>query len=534
MALADLCTGEVRQRLEAPLSNLLPEEELPEVLPRPRIHAEREQWHLIAGELYKRGLVEPVAEPLEVRGQPLLNGAFGVIKAGKYLDDERPVLRFIMDFRGVNFATRIITGDVRSLAGAASLQHIVLPEGYTLRVSADDMISAFYLFTLPPGWSKLMCFALPVPWQGLGIDRASETSIGAKVLFMGWSSAVGVLQHAHRQLALRDPVKGGAGLLGRCEIRKDAEFPDLELESSAWSLYLDDTSLLEVMRGRVAQDMAGRPAPEQERLRLAYQHWGIPVSLEKALIREPVAEKLGAVLDGERGLLRASTKRALDNLSLLTWVLRQGRVPRKALQILCGKEVHTLQFRRPLFCIYDQVWKDIAFQGAMVSPSALTVEELLMGGALQPLRFTDLRARLNEVVTASDACETGGGAVYGGKVSMQGIRDALAAGQFMDEVPEGADIDEPQTVVVFDFFAGIGGLSQALELAGVRPARLIVVEQDAECRRLNLTRWPGSEAWTDIRKVTKGMLEKVLRSVPDSQGSLLEAGRLVKAYHSCQ
>ena len=61
---------------------------------------------------------------------------------------------------------------------------------------------------------------------------------------------------------------------------------------------------MEVMDGKIAKEMEGKSSEEQERLRLAYQHWGIPISKEKALIRASKAEKLGAVVDGDRGDLR--------------------------------------------------------------------------------------------------------------------------------------------------------------------------------------------------------------------------------------
>ena len=139
---------------------------------------------------------------------------------------------------------------------------------------------------------------------------------------MGWSSAVGVLQHTHRRLAL----------LGKCEIRRDAIFPDLGEESQLWSLYLDDTNLVEIMECRVAKDLAGKPAAEQLRMRQAYAHWGIPISLEKALERAAQAEKLGAVVDGEAGVLRCATRRAMETVSLVFWVLMQEKVPCKALR----------------------------------------------------------------------------------------------------------------------------------------------------------------------------------------------------------
>ena len=460
-----------------------------------------------------------------MKGRPLLNGAFGVVKAQKFLPDERPVLRFIMDFRATNAATHVLEGDVRSLTGAPALQHIVLPQGKVLRISADDLVSAFYLFQLPKGWSKLMTFAQKVSWRSLGKDQPGETFVGATVLPMGWSSAVGVLQHAHRRLALRSPLAGGAGLLGGCEIRRDSVFPDLEVEEKMWSLYLDDTNLMEVMETRVAKDLEGKPSEEQERLRKAYGHWGIPVNVDKALVRAQQAEKLGAVVNGELGQLRGAMKRALDSIGLGFWILRQEEVPRKSLQVFLGREVHTMQFRRPLFSVFDYIWKDVSDGGPLVRLQMKSVEEILLAACCQPLRFTDLRATLNQVVTASDASETGGGMVYGNKLTSQGIRDAYAAEEAVDAVPEGPlDLDSEQVVVVFDFFSGIGGLSRALQLAKMKVARLVVVESDAGCRRLHSTRWPGCDTWLDIEKVEKKHLEKIIRETPNITGIVAGGG----------
>eukprot|EP00435_Cladocopium_sp_Y103_P048232 s510_g14.t1 len=520
--LLELCEGEVKERLENAMSNLLPEDEMPDDLPAPKVHSSPEQWELIVKELHARGLVRAVEDPLKVRGRVVTNGAFGVAKPGRFLDDERQVLRFIMDFRGTNSATRIITGDVRTLSGAAALQHVVLPEGKVVRISADDLVAAFYLFSLPRDWSRMMVFSGQVNWTTLGVDRPGKVHVGAAVLPM--ASAVGVLQHAHRRLALRNPL-AGAGLVPEAEIRRDAIFPDLGLGEQAWSLYLDDTNLVEMMDRKVAETLQQKPSAEQERLRMAYQHWGIPVSKDKSLVRAEKGEKLGAVLDGDRGLLKAATRRALETLSLGFWILRQQEVPRKALQIFMGREVHTMQFRRPLFGVFDYLWKDIGDGGAMINLQIKSVEEILLAGMCQPLRSTDLRAKINDVVTASDASESGGGIVYGGKLTSQGIRDLYAAEEEADELPPaGVNLDEPQVTLVFDCFAGIGGLSRALQLARMKVDRLVIVEQDPACRRLNTVRWPGCDVWTDITKVTRKDVERVMRSVPGLTGVIAGGG----------
>eukprot|EP00438_Fugacium_kawagutii_P004851 Skav221072 [mRNA] locus=scaffold3118:298387:301731:- [translate_table: standard] len=523
--LVELCEGELKEKLLRPESNLMAEENWPEDIPAPKVHADIEQWEKLAHELHQRGLIEAVEDPILVKGKPLRNGAFGVVKAGKFLPDERPVLRLIMDFRAINSVTTVLTGDIKTLTGAPALQHIVLPEGHVLRMSTDDLVAAFYLFQLPPGWSRMMTFSAPVSWKMLGVDRPGKVLVGARVLPMGWASAVGVLQHAHRRLALRSPLQGGGGLLGRCEIRRDTPFPDLGTENKVWSLYLDDTNLVEMMLARVGKEMQGKPSEEQQRLRQAYEHWGIPISLEKALERAQKAEKLGAVIDGDAGLVRTAMKRAIDSISLGMWLLRQDRAPRKALQVFLGKEVHSLQFRRPLFAIFDYLWKEIASGEVMLELGLKSVEEVLLAGFCQPLRFTDLKAKLNEVVTASDASETGGGMVYSSKLTTQGIRDTVTAEGGLDATPEyGLPADDEQKVVVFDFFSGIGGLSRALEHAQMGVERLVIVESDRECRRLNKNRWPGCEVICDIRSMTKKDIEKVVRSVPGVTGIIGAGG----------
>ena len=50
-----------------------------------------------------------------------------------------------------------------------------------------------------------------------------------------------------------------------------------------------------------------------------------------------------------------------------------------------------------------------------------------MAGSSQALRVTELGARLHEVVRASDASETGGGSVYGSKLTAWGLREMCAA-----------------------------------------------------------------------------------------------------------
>ena len=153
----------------------------------------------------------------------------------------------------------------------------------------------------------------------------------------------------------------------------------------------------------------------------------------------------------------------------------------------------------------------------MVSLHKKSIEES------QPLRVTDLRARINDVVTASDASEGGGRIVYGGKLTAQGIKDVYMVEEKFDELPE-LNLNEPQVTLVFDFFAGIDGLSRALQLAKMHVDRLVVIEQDPSCRRLNSVRWPGCDVRCDINKVIKRDVERMMRSVPGLTGVIAGGG----------
>eukprot|EP00438_Fugacium_kawagutii_P006902 Skav221026 [mRNA] locus=scaffold576:100629:103533:- [translate_table: standard] len=219
-------------------------------------------------------------------------------------------------------------------------------------------------------------------------------------------------------------------------------------------------------------------------------------------------------------------KRALDTMGLVFWMLRQDQVPRKALQVFLGREVHTLQFRRPLFGVFDYLWKAVADGGPMVELNLKETEELFLASFSQPMRYTDLKAGLHEVVTASDASESGGGLVYGTKLTSQGVREAYALEEGLEEMPTQAIKANAQeeVVLVFDMFAGIGGLSQALKLAGLEVSRLVVVEKDPGCRRVNKVRFPGCDVITDINTVTKDQVEKIMRSVPGLTGVVAGGG----------
>ena len=500
----DVCEGEVRALLSDPERCLLPDNELPKVFPRPQVRVAPGEWEKIARALYERGIVAPTEYIINVEEVAVTNGLFGVEKTGRDLPDGRCAQRLIMDLRGSNSILKQIAGDVQTLSGACAFTTVVLDDNQIISISGDDLVSSFYLFRLPACWLPYPAFERPKT-RALGVDKEGDTFLGASVLPMGFNSSVGIMQHIHRRLALWNPLEG-AGLLDNLEIRKDREWPDLDQETPVWCLYLDDSTFLRRLEMQVMESVVGRPGPEQEQMRKAYQFWGIPFNLKKAIAECEQAERLGAYLDGRKGRIGVTVKRYLECLSLGFWILSQGQTSRKSLQIYAGKEVHCLQFRRPLFSVYDEVWRLIAGPSDNPKLTEKFCMEVVVSMSLSALRFTDWRAAIDPYVMASDASERGGGFCMAKRLSGKGLQ-AVRSGV---ERREGAR----SGIVVFDFFAGIGGFMRSLERAGLVWEHHVIVEKDKQCRRLLRRTWGGASEYPDITKITKEDLARELDRVP--------------------
>ena len=156
-----------------------------------------------------------------------------------------------------------------------------------------------------------------------------------------------------------------------------------------------------------------------------------------------------------------------------------------------------------------------------------TVDEMLALETGLPMCHFNLWAQVDELVTVSDACETGGGTCYSSRLSHLGTKEAtlLMDGEQKPGQPE-LDDEVPKTekIVVIDFFAGVGGLPRALERAGVPFCHLIVVEREEDLRRLHRRVWPGGEEKIDISKVTVDELVGCVQKIPALTGVIAGGG----------
>ena len=110
----------MRPFLAEPWRSIKPQSEWPSKLRRCAVRAEATEWQVILKGLHRRGILHFIARSdlITWKGDPLLNGCFGVPKGDVLAEDfdtTTCVLRFIVNLQPSNDLQRCIRGDVDRL-----------------------------------------------------------------------------------------------------------------------------------------------------------------------------------------------------------------------------------------------------------------------------------------------------------------------------------------------------------------------------------------------------------------------------------
>eukprot|EP00435_Cladocopium_sp_Y103_P049740 s1238_g15.t1 len=148
---------------------------------------------------------------------------------------------------------------------------------------------------------------------------------------------------------------------------------------------------------------------------------------------------------------------------------------------------------------------------------------MLVMQVLLPMTQCNLRAAVDPIVTASDACESGGGVCYASRLTRAGEEEvrAMLEGEDHQQKPGQSgptNLKDGERVLVIDLFAGIGGLSLSLKKAGLEAHHIGIVEKDGDCRRLLRRVYPGADFYSDVVKFGSKEIEKLLEKVPEATG----------------
>ena len=478
-------------------------QELPKL--QGRVHAEVGHIGSIADELVKRNVCGwvPLSSVFCYRGSPILNGLFGVAKSSQ-LEDQRPVLRLIMNLVPSNSIMRAFVGSVKNLPSITQWMTTVLEEGEELRVWQSDMCNAFDLFRLPPVWMPFLAFNVLRPGAEVGLPEHPKVALACRVLPMGWLSSVAIMQEVSEHLlkvrALDETsqiVRNRAVPMWMVGVARES----FEKSRSWWHVYLDNFAAAEAVFDEPLCSHGGDLLHQ-----LAEKSWadsGVLSSEKKRQRGADVAQELGAFIDGPSQIIGSSPQRILRLAHATLWVLHQPFLSKKILQVILGRWVHVMQFRRPAMSFLNDSWRFISGK-SMNQKLLLSVRrELYSLLCAVPLLHTFLGSSVSKVITASDASSKGGAVGLAHELSPVGkdyCNSCIGKQVYDGTIP----------VLVISLFNGIGGAFRTYDVLGLKPRGLISFEIHKPANRITSRRWPHAEIFLDVRLLTRDLLRDLL------------------------
>lgn len=497
----DWLEGRTRWLVTHPDERILEDhgQELPKL--QKKVHIKQDESLQVGKALVERGICDWVksTDVFCYRGQKILNGLFGVQK-GVMTSSNKPVLRLVMNLIPTNAILKEIRGRVSALPNICSWCNIVLDENELLSICQNDMTAAFYLYALPPEWKEKLCFNLSVTGRDLGRTGQEGDCVfylACRVLPMGWSSAVGIMQAVAEEVLLR------GGMPSTSQVRRGSPLPSWVTKSMErgarenriwWHVYLDNYASGE----RRFKDEKAEGGEWQCKVEGWWQEAGILSSKKKQLKDSLRASELGAYFSGNFEWMGASPLRLFKLCKSTVWVLRQPKITRKMLQVLMGRWVFVLQFRRPAMAHFEAVWEFIGKKGGSYRKGGKVREELLSAIFSLCLVHTFLGARVDDEVTCSDASATGGAVARACEFS------ELWKSFLQSQLPENRPTKVP--IVLVSLFNGIGGAYRCMDVAGAEIVGGVAVDIHRPSNRTTQRRWPHLEQWEDIRTFTSEVL----------------------------
>lgn len=335
------------------------------------------------------------------------SGLFAVVK-------DMSIDRLILDSRGANLLERPAQRWIRTLATGDALVKLLLEDHHVARSSGNDLRDFYYLFRVSERRSARNYLSGVLDARRLSHLRALEQKVfkdgkvvvSLRTLAMGDTWAVELAQTAHLSLALnsRTAARDGLICLGR----------PLPRGSTLTGLVIDDYV-------NISLDHEDEICAPSEGARLAelmskkYEEAKLIPNQKKAFRDETSASFWGIDLDGQRGLLRGSLKRAVPLVGLLLRVAHIGVSTAGLLEVLAGSIISLMLCRRRLLALLDSLFESYKGRDSseVVVLDGKTKSDLLIIAVMIPLAVTNLRAKVSPRITATDASNWGEAATVG-------------------------------------------------------------------------------------------------------------------------
>ncbi|CAE7232215.1 unnamed protein product [Symbiodinium sp. CCMP2592] len=397
---------ELKEALNNPRDYLLPETELPERHRGSRVRASETEWFKIVKAGYDRGMMVAVREediPQDRRGHLITNGAGGVAKVKMDGGTRVEAQRFISILCPTNDAMRLLPGAQDTLPYIGQLTGVLAEKDSYLVLDSEDLQSAFNLFRLPEQWAPFFSFSQKVRGDALGGSSHTMLRPGLRVVPMGWTSAVTLVQAAIRHIAYtiaKIPPHGN--------VTMNAALPESETKTV---LYLDNFDEIRHLKKEIAADQVGAPSANHKKFIEACECLGLPRNQGKQLCGALNGALQGGEILGEARVLRHAYDKTIELISLGLGLLTQATLPEFFLRHWTGKAAFAAAFRRPLYSILQEVYGALEFsrEGAHLTLPLPAVDEVLLFTALVGLAETDLSSEISAEISCTDASPTGGG-----------------------------------------------------------------------------------------------------------------------------
>eukprot|EP00435_Cladocopium_sp_Y103_P035125 s1263_g9.t1 len=482
----------------------------------------QDEWNKVVAHLVTAGMLEREVprETLQYKGDPVRNGAFGVHKKwtlrenGTWLRTLRLIINMIP---GNSFQRRMPIRASEKMGYAPLWGSLYLHEEEIILCAAEDQKHCFHIYR--PGYAWRSFFSLNRKAAGWAFNDGESSASYPRVKSapMGWNNVVDFIQDGFENIV----KEAGLSPMQMVKMGEPSPMEPLSTPRSFFSFYVDNFDQLTMVWRTDRGLYEGQPTGEQLLLREKMAELTVGRDPKKAAEGTITWTTLGAEVDGEAGWIGSSLefRRALASSNLGLVGGESVRTDSLNLQSVVSKNMHSVQYCRPLACLFDHLYAEMNWPLPRVI-SEQAVDELLLLTAGLPMHWMDLRMKVSGQVYATDASLEGGGACVSTGLSPWG----LSRLQGLSHEADGLEGQATRKMVVIEMFAGMGGLKQALDLLGVEPMGVVAVDSSPECMRVYRQHCRHCIWIKDILSITKKDVLEWRRRFPRAEEVLLGGG----------
>ena len=334
--------------------------------------------------------------------------------------------RLIINPKTINSRMWTISDYTRELARGCLLGLLRLRPHEVYRFSADDLSDFYYTFCVPQKRSSRNAFRMVFKSSELSHLQCYSPDLDGHdilvclaTLAMGDNLAVEVAQQAHTNVLrqLCGSMVPTEVLRYRCPIPR-TDFVEL--------LAIDDHIGIQRVDTRIhSLETPLRDSHVFCAAEKAYQHVGLVQHPRKRKRNQTQGTLLGADFDGKAGRVMAPRCRILV-LSLISMSISlRGTITQKLLSVLLGCWIHVLMFRRSLFALVDQLFRETSpgSPDPIFCLSSAARAELQLLATAGMLAQSDLRVEHSPFIYCTDASPYGASVIRAhiGKVAAEEI-----------------------------------------------------------------------------------------------------------------